>query len=147
MIGFYDTRGAELTPQNEPKRCILFSNCLSLCCIYADNYLYCHLCVYLVELELSIFVWYGLLTQTTRSTSVLHLILFKHDHVFTVARIFKMPMFYKKRGRLLSFVKKKCPEMSCCTTFLTFVFATINLSVEHYVNLVCVLSYWATVSY
>lgn len=30
MMGFYDTWGAELTPQNEPKRFILFSNCLSL---------------------------------------------------------------------------------------------------------------------
>lgn len=53
MMGFYDTRGTELTPQNEPKRFIL-SNCLSLCCIYADNYLDCHLCVYLVELELNL---------------------------------------------------------------------------------------------
>lgn len=54
-------------------------------------------------------------------------------------------VLYKKRADCLLFFFKNA--LICVATFLTFVFATINFYVEHYVNVVCVVSFWATVSY
>lgn len=146
LMGFCYTWGAELIPPNEPKRFILFSYCPSLCCIYADNYLCWHLCVYLVELEnvhlcmIHLWTWkcpslYDLLMQTRCSTTVLHLILFKHYHVYVLSSYCSTNIqnghdFYKhssvRRADYCLLFSKICPDNVCVVIFLTFVLQTIN---------------------
>lgn len=141
-MGFYYMWGAELTPQNEPKRCILFSYCPSLCCIHADNYLCCHLCVYLVELEnlcmihLWTWKWLCMICWCRPDAPPLCFILFKHDHVYIIicfycsTNIQNGHDFYKHsqvfEGQIIAFWLKICPDKDCVVTFLTFVLLTIK---------------------